>query len=51
MTLHSEKPVFVLRHVTHVPLGSLEDVFAEHDVEFVYIDLFDEAPELSLIHI
>lgn len=38
-------PVLVLRHVAHVPLGSLEQVFAEEGVEFTYVDLFEDVPE------
>lgn len=39
------KPVIVLRHAEHVPIGSLEHVFADAGVPWRYVDLFAEAPD------
>lgn len=39
------KPVIVLRHAAHVPLGSLEDVLARAGVPQYPVDLFAEIPE------
>jgi GMP synthase (glutamine-hydrolysing) len=38
------KPVIVLRHAPHVPMGSLEDVLARAGVPQVSVDLFAEIP-------
>jgi GMP synthase-like glutamine amidotransferase len=39
------KPVIVLRHAPHVPIGSLEQVLAHAGVPQVSVDLFAEIPE------
>lgn len=38
-------PVLVLRHVPHVPLGSVADVFADMRVPLRQINLFEAVPE------
>ena len=38
------KPVVILRHVAHESAGTLENALAKADVEFRYLDCFDEFP-------
>jgi GMP synthase (glutamine-hydrolysing) len=38
------KPVLVLRHVPHEPLGTLENYFRDFALEFEYVDLFRAVP-------
>jgi GMP synthase (glutamine-hydrolysing) len=42
----TDRPVLVLRHVEHVPLGSLETIFTEARLCWRYVDLFAAAPPL-----
>ena len=39
------KPVIVLRHAPHVPIGSLEHVLAEAGLPWHYLDLFARVPD------
>ena len=38
-------PVLVLRHVPHVPLGSVADVFADMRMPLRQVDLFEAVPD------
>jgi GMP synthase-like glutamine amidotransferase len=44
------KPVIVLRHAPHVPIGSLEQVLARAGVPQVSVDLFAEIPASLPLH-